>query len=122
MGATHIHCRGTFPQQYALFSGQQYLSTGNVDGIVEAIYDTEMVQLKNDRNFMGMWQLWATSNVIGRPIRSMFSHIEVVMFLGQISIGCVCLLNKDVGTMYSFKYYVDSYEGKLWILYTLYPF
>ena len=75
-GATHIHGRGTFPQQYALFSGQ-YIPAGygNIEEIVETIYEREVVTLKNDGAFMGMWQLWAVSNLIGRPIKSVFpSH------------------------------------------------
>ena len=72
LGALCIHRRGTFQRQYALFSDQQYPNTGNVEDIVETIYETEMMQRRLDGNFMGMWQLWAACNVIGRPIRSMF--------------------------------------------------
>ena len=39
MGASHIHRKGTFQQQYAFFSGQQYPNTGNVDDIVETNVD-----------------------------------------------------------------------------------
>ena len=94
LGTTHIHHKGTFPQQYALFSGQQYPSRGNVEEIVEAIYDTEMVQLKNDGNFMGMWQLWATSNVIGRPIRSVFPHRGSKAFRSDFNQLCVPLKHR----------------------------
>ena len=43
LGATHIHGRGTFPQQYAMFSGQQFPTSGDLDDIVKSICDTEMV-------------------------------------------------------------------------------
>ena len=74
-GVTHIHGRGTFPQQYALFSGQ-YIPAGygDIEEIVETIYEREVVTLKNDGAFMGMWQLWAASNLTGRPIRSVFPN------------------------------------------------
>ena len=75
IGATHIHKWGTFPQQYALFSGQYiHAGFGNINDIVEIIYEKEIVTLKNDGAFMGMWQLWALTNILGRPIRSIFPH------------------------------------------------
>ena len=74
-GATYIHKCGTFPQQYALFSGQYiHAGFGNVNNIVEIIYEKEIVTLKNDGAFMGMWQLGALTNILGRPIRSIFPH------------------------------------------------
>ena len=73
--ATHIHKCGTFPQQYALFSGQYiHAGFGNVSDIVEIIYEKEIITLKNNGAFMGMWQLWALTNILGRPVRSIFLH------------------------------------------------
>ena len=91
LGATHIHGRGTFPQQYAMFSGQQFPTCGDLDDIVESIYDTEMVQIINDGTFMGMWQLWAAANVIGRPIRSVFPECGSYQFRSDFNRLCVPL-------------------------------
>ena len=91
LGASHIHGRGTFPQQYALFSGQWYPNTGNVEEIVKNIYETEMMQLRLDGNFMGMWQLWAACNIIGRPIRSVFPERGSYSFRSDFNRLCVPL-------------------------------
>ena len=48
------------------------LAFGNVNDIVEIIYEKEILTLKNDGAFMGMWQLWTLTNILGRPIRSIF--------------------------------------------------
>ena len=70
-GVTRIHSRGTFPQQYALFSGQYFHPVGgNIDDIVEVVYKKEMLNVYS--SFMGMWQLWAACNIIQRPIISVF--------------------------------------------------
>ena len=91
LGATHIHGRGTFSQQYAMFSGQQFPTCGDLDDIIESIYDTEMVQIRNDGTFMGMWQLWAAANVIGRPIRSVFPECGSYQFRSDFNRLCVPL-------------------------------
>ena len=91
MGASHIHRKCTFKQQYALFSGQHYPNTGNVDDIVETIYETEMMQLRLDGSFMGMWQQWAACNVIGRPIRSVFPDRGINSFRSDFNRLCVPL-------------------------------
>ena len=70
-GATRKHSHGTFPQQYALFSGQFFHPVGgNIDDIIEVVYKKEMLSVCNNRSFMGMWQLWAACNLIQRPIVS----------------------------------------------------
>ena len=72
-GATLIHSRGTFLQQYALFSGQYFHAVGrNVDDIVNTVYEKELLSLKSEGPFMGMWQLWAACNILQRPIMSVF--------------------------------------------------
>ena len=71
-GASRVHRRGTFPQQYTLFSGQYFPPTGSIDEVVETIYEKEMLAIKNKSEFMGMWQIWVASTVVGRKIRSGF--------------------------------------------------
>ena len=52
------------------------------------------MQLKDDGNFMGMWQLWAASNVIGRPIRSVFPHRGSHAFRSDFNRLCVPLKHR----------------------------
>ena len=71
-GVTHIHGRGTFLQQYALFTGQNIPLSGCVDETVEMIYDQDVLDLCKEGSYTGMWQMWQCSNIIGRPLRSVF--------------------------------------------------
>lgn len=71
-GASRVHWRGTYPQQYVLFSSQYFPPTGSIDEVVETIYEKEMLAIKNQSEFMGMWQIWSASTAIGRKIRSVF--------------------------------------------------
>ena len=72
-GTTIIHSCGTFPQQYTVFSDQFFHHAGgNIDDIVEVVYEKERLSVHNDGSFMGMWKLWAACNIIQRPIVSAF--------------------------------------------------
>ena len=71
-GVTHIHGRGTFPQQYALFTGQNIPLSGCVGETVEMIYDQDVLDLCKEGLYTGMWQIWQCSNITGRPLRSVF--------------------------------------------------
>ena len=75
-GATYIHKKGTFLQQYAMFSGLNIppSGTGNLDDWVDVIYNAKIMDIQKDCDFMGMWQLWATSNIIRQPVRTVFPH------------------------------------------------
>ena len=81
-GATYIHTKGTFPQQYTLFSGLNISPsvTGNLDDWVDIIYNAEIMDIWKDGNFMGMWQLWTMSNLIGWPVRTVFPYQGSVRF------------------------------------------
>ena len=72
LGATHIHGRGTFLQQYALFTGQNLPQCGSLEETVEIIYDRDILDLRKEGSYTGMWQIWQACNVIGRPIRRVF--------------------------------------------------
>ena len=64
-GAAYIHKKGTFPQQYAMFSGLNIplSGIGNLDDWANVIYNAEIMDIQKDGHFMGMWQLWVTSNI-----------------------------------------------------------
>ena len=89
LGATHVHKRGTFPQQYALFIGQNLPSCGSIDDTVEVIYDRDILDLRKDRLYTGMWQIWQACNIIGRPIRSVFPMRGSVAFQGDFNRLCI---------------------------------
>ena len=78
--AARVHKRGTFPQQYALFTGQNLPSYGSIDETVEVIYDRDILDLRKDGSYTGMWQIWQACNIIGRPIRSVFPMRGSVAF------------------------------------------
>ena len=73
------------------FLGKQFPTCGDLDDIVKSIYDTGMVQIRNDGTFMGMWQLWVAANVIGRPIRSVFPEHGSYQFRSDFNRFCVPL-------------------------------
>ena len=52
---THSHGRGTFPQQYALFTGLNIPLSGCVDETVEMIYDQGVLDLCKEGSYTGMW-------------------------------------------------------------------
>ena len=60
----------TLPELYAMFSGQN--AAGLSDNIVETVYEREIMNLTEERSYMGMWQLFVAANVLGHPIQSVF--------------------------------------------------
>ena len=48
------------------------MSHGDLQDVIESVYDNEMLAMCKPGKYMGMWQIWAASNVLGRPIRSVF--------------------------------------------------
>ena len=51
-----------------MFSGQFIPPAGNLDDLVDVIYDKELFEICQEGSFIEMWQLWAACNIIGRPI------------------------------------------------------
>ena len=81
-GATYIHTRGTFPQQYGLFLHLNIppCGIGNLDDWIKVMYNAKIMDIWKDGHFMGMWQLWVTSNKIGWPVRTVFPYQGSVRF------------------------------------------
>ena len=75
MGSNSLRTEGSYSEQYALFSGQY--AHGNIEDIIASVYEKEMCEMSQKNTHMGMWQIWASTNVIGRPIMSIF-QIEAV--------------------------------------------
>ena len=83
---TSFRTDSTFAEMYATFSGQHLKMTrGNVEEIIEKIFQNEMLALRWPGTFMGMWQVWAASSVISRPIRSVFPERGREIFRGNFN-------------------------------------
>ena len=70
IGSRSLRQQGTFTEQYALFLGQY--AHGDLQDVIESVYDNEMLAMCKPREYMGMWQIWASTNVLARPVKSVF--------------------------------------------------
>ena len=70
LGSNSLRQQGTFTEQYTLFSGQY--AHGDLQDVIESVYDNEMLAMCKPHEYMGMWQIWAATNVLARPVRSVF--------------------------------------------------
>ena len=69
-GALEVREDVTLPEIFTMFSGQN--AAGLSDNIVESVYEKEIMSLTKKGSYMGMWQLFAASNVLAHSIRSIF--------------------------------------------------
>ena len=69
-GASAVREDVTFPEVYAMFSGQN--AAGLSENIIETVYEQEIMGLTRNGSYMGIWQLFAAANVLGHPVRSVF--------------------------------------------------
>ena len=79
--------QGTFTEQYALFSGQY--AHGDLQDVIESVYDNDMLTMYKPHEYMGMWQIWAATNVIARPVRSVFPMCGSDAFCSDFNRLCV---------------------------------
>ena len=87
MGSHSLRTEGSYSEQYALFSGQY--AHGNIEDIIECVYEKEMLEMSQKNTHMGMWQIWASTNVIGRPIMSIFPDRGSPAFRSDFNRLCV---------------------------------
>ena len=78
--------QGTFTDQYALFSGQY--AHGDLQYVIESVYDNEMLSMCKPHEYMGMWQIWAATNVLTRPVKSVFPMHQSEAFLSDFNRLC----------------------------------
>ena len=74
IGARNFYDQGTLPEQYAQYSDNYIPNTG-VELDVVALYKQKVLDITKNRAFMGIWQVFQATNVLKRPIRSVFPHI-----------------------------------------------
>ena len=67
IGARNFYDQGTLPEQYAQYSDNYILNTG-VELDVVALY-----------KHLGIWQVFQATNVLKRPIQSVFHTLEMRM-------------------------------------------
>ena len=60
----------TLPEVYAMFSGQN--AAGLSENVIETVYEKEVMGITKNGSYMGIWQLFAATNVLGHPVRSVF--------------------------------------------------
>ena len=70
MGSRSLRTTGSYTEQYALFSGQH--AHGDLQDVIKSVYEQEMLEMSWLNTYMGMWQIWQATNVLGRPIKSIF--------------------------------------------------
>ena len=68
-GAQNLYSRGTLSQQYAQYS-DNYRPNRPLN--VRQIYKSEVLDICKNGAFMGIWQVFQTSNVIKHPMHSIY--------------------------------------------------
>ena len=92
VGSKSLQIEGSFSEQYALFSGQY--AHGNIEDVIESVYEKELLEMSHKNTHMGMWQIWASTNVIGRPIMSIFPERGSATFRSDFNRLCVPYIGK----------------------------
>ena len=111
MGSNSLRTEGSYSEQYALFSGQY--AHGNIEDIIESVYEKEMLEMSQKNTHMGMWQIWASTNVIGRPIMSIFPDRGSPAFRSDFNRLCVPYLaqlrkKEPIYIMWTLQYTTDQ--------------
>ena len=92
VGSKSLRIEGSFSEQYALFSGQY--AHGNIEDVIESVYEKELLEMSHKNTHMGMWQIWASKNVLGRPIMSIFPERGSATFRSDFNQLCVPYVGK----------------------------
>ena len=87
LGSKSLRLPGSYTEQYALFSGQHAHS--DLSDIIESVYENEMLEMCKNGSHMGMWQIWAATNVLGRPIMSIFPNRGSTVFRSDFNRLCL---------------------------------
>ena len=107
MGSNSLQTEGSYSEQYALFSGQY--AHGNIEDIIESVYEKEMLEMSQKNTHMGMWQIWASTNVISRPIMSIFPDRGSPAFRSDFN-TVMCLIPCPTEEERTHLHYVDPYS------------
>ena len=62
---------------------------GDLQDVIESVYEQEMFEMSQSNTYMGMWQIWQATNVLGRPIKSIFPDRGSQAFRSDFNWLCV---------------------------------
>ena len=78
VGAVNFYDHATLPEQYAQYSDNYIPNTG-IPLDVLALYKQEVMDIRIDGAYMGIWQVFQTANVLNHPICSVFPNNQNVI-------------------------------------------
>ena len=59
-------------KSYAMYSDEYVPGSVLTDGIIEDIFEQEVMSIRDSQTFMGIWQLFALASILKRPIMSVY--------------------------------------------------
>ena len=74
VGTVNFYDHGTLPEQYTQYSDNFIPNTGIPVDVLD-LYRQDVMDIRQDRAYMGIWQIFQTANVIKCPICSVFPNI-----------------------------------------------
>ena len=74
VGAHNFYDRGTLTEQYAMYSDSYIPNTGNGVDVLD-LYKQEVMDIRRDCAFMGIWQIFQAANNLKWSIQSVFPNI-----------------------------------------------
>ena len=94
VGARHSYDRATLTEQYAQYSDNFILNTGRPIDVLD-IYKREVMDIRKDGAFMGIWQIFQVANVVKRPICSVFPNIGNENVVKDLNRTVYCIDNAN---------------------------
>ena len=74
VGVRNFYNRGTLPEQYTQYSDNYIPNMGNELDVLD-LYKKEVMDIRKNGAFMGIWQIFQAANVLKWPIQSVFPKI-----------------------------------------------
>ena len=74
VSAVNFYTCATLPEQYAQYSDNYVPNTG-IPLDVLALYKQEVMDIRIEGAYMGIWQIFQTANVLNLPIHSVYPNI-----------------------------------------------
>ena len=90
VGAHNFYDCATLPEQYAQYSAN-YIPNNAVPLDVLDLYKKEVMDIRKDGVFMGIWQIFQAANVLKCPIRSVFPSIGNVNVIKDLNRTVYCI-------------------------------
>ena len=94
VGARHSYDRATLTEQYAQYSDNFIPNTGRPIDVLD-IYKKEVMDIRKDGAFMGIWQIFQAANVVKQPIHSVFPNIGNENVVKDLNRTVYCIDNAN---------------------------